>query len=67
MHHLNDRAMNHAKTALELQPDYAGAKQIVTLLERSMHEPAAKPAGPRLRAGEIACQDARARLPRCER
>jgi hypothetical protein len=42
MHHMNDRALTHAKLALQLQADHAGAKQIVTLLERSQREPGGK-------------------------
>jgi hypothetical protein len=44
MHHMNDKALTHAKIALDLQPDHAGARQIVTLLERSQREPGAKQA-----------------------
>jgi hypothetical protein len=41
---MNDKAMTHAKIALELRPEHVGAKQIVTLLERTMRDPAGKPA-----------------------
>ncbi len=46
MHHMDDRALEQAKIALALQPDHTGARQIVTLLERSMKQPASRPAVP---------------------
>jgi hypothetical protein len=44
MHRLTERALDQARAALELQPQNADAKQIVTLLERALKEPPAKPA-----------------------
>ena len=46
MHRLTERALGQARAALELQPQNADAKQIVTLLERALKEPPAKPATP---------------------
>ncbi|HZZ77802.1 MAG TPA: hypothetical protein VFE62_04750 [Gemmataceae bacterium] len=46
MHHMDDRALEQAKIALALQPDHTGARQIVTLLERTLKQPASKPALP---------------------
>jgi hypothetical protein len=44
MHQMNDKALAQAKIALELQPEHPGARQIVTLLERTMRAPAVKSA-----------------------
>lgn len=44
MHHLNEKALDEARIALRLQPDHAGAKQIVTLLERAIRDPVVKAA-----------------------
>jgi hypothetical protein len=46
LHGQNDYALAQAKIALELQPNHADARQIVTILERAAKEPAAKPAAP---------------------
>jgi hypothetical protein len=46
MHRLTERALEQARAALELQPHNSDAKQIVTLLERALKEPPAKPATP---------------------
>lgn len=43
LHHLNNEALEQAKFALELQPGHGDAKQIVTMLERALKEPTAKP------------------------
>ena len=40
---LSDRALEQARRALQLQPDHADAKQLVTMLERAQKAPAAKP------------------------
>jgi hypothetical protein len=44
MHRLTEKALEQARVALELQPHNSDAKQIVTLLERALKEPPAKPA-----------------------
>ncbi|MBI3821872.1 MAG: hypothetical protein HY289_04225 [Planctomycetes bacterium] len=46
LHHLNDRALEQARCALELQPTNAEAKQFVLMLERSLREPAPKSVAP---------------------
>lgn len=44
LHQLNDRALEQAQIALELQPTNAEAKQLVRFLERALEQPAVKPA-----------------------
>jgi hypothetical protein len=46
LHRLTEKALEQARIALELQPAHPDAKQIATLLERALKEPAAKPAPP---------------------
>jgi hypothetical protein len=46
LNRMNERALEQARKALELQPTHADAKQIVTTLERAKLEPVKKPAAP---------------------
>jgi hypothetical protein len=48
MHNMNERALEQARIALVLDPNHAGAKQISTLLERNMQQPAVKSTAPAL-------------------
>ena len=43
LHRLTAEALEQAKIALDLNPEHGDAKQIVTMLERAMKEPQAKP------------------------
>jgi len=47
VHRLNTEALAEAKLALELEPGHADAKQIVSMLERAMKDPPAKPITPK--------------------
>ncbi len=43
LHRLNEKALEQARIAVEIQPNHADAKQIVRLLERALKEPAPAP------------------------
>jgi hypothetical protein len=46
LHQLNDKALDQARLALQLEPKNSDAKQIVTMLERVQKHPLPKPAAP---------------------
>ena len=43
LYHLNEKALEQARKAMELQPNHRDAKQLVSMLERSLKETPSKP------------------------